>query len=1350
MAILNKVFTNCLNSSDTQIFQYNDLLFVPGSIISQNGNCYRDTQVTSDLVATLSIKSSGFTNCQECLQTTMTGLVVSGCSGGTFMYITIPNTEIPPIGYSILYNSTCWTVVSATTEFINVQSNIPSFEDCETCNLFGTTVERSGGGSTTNPGDPGDPGGGGGGGPYLPNWETTQFVQCCDNSISRWYEIDINSSAWGSIGSQVHYDFTNQVFWKRTNVICNPPYQNCISYGQLYFIYGNSCGNLVQCPTPSPTATPTTTPLQYSYWGSSLLFDATPPSFVDSCGQWNLGGNYYGFKPFNLLGVNDYLYSGQSRDFNVRVQGGTNMVLPLASNNSRTDTKYFRVSNLGRIVSIVNCTPVVFYSYKVAQLQVLNTYFNSAQDACNFQDPLNVWTTIYGLNPIDQLIVGDVLYYTDNFSVPLTSYYWPADTYKPMYAWNSSTNTIVGPKYVVRIAAGGNGAIQSINTCDSLFPPFTPTPTPSPTGCIVPGIVVTCTSYQLFANGNSQVDFQYDRCTNVGIDYGLVISVGAYSNVFVCSSSYPTFISGGPYGISPLLNCNRICIDPTPTPTITQTNTSTPTVTISPTVSPSITPSNTQTGTPPPSGTNYVTPSPTTTPTQTPTQTITNSITPTQTITNTSTVTSTPVITPSNTPSGTRNATTTTTRPLGIEECRVITVEPMGVTCNVINATIPGTLSTAQLIITGGTPPYSTLWDHGINPPQNPILNNLTNGIYSATVTDFFQDYRVKVFCVVTGASITVTSTPTVTPTQTETRTPGSTPSVTTSPTFTPSPTVTSISRLCATFNIVDSNNIQRFEQYQFYYNTQINGTNSWTADTTQNYLTNTGSLILNYQSTPNSTIWYISQVTNPNNIQWPFTIQTYAGINTLPTGQWFFNGNTTYVDSFGRRNQIFGLQITTGLCSVPPLSANITVVDATCPGLFDGSVTITTYGGTPPYSYSLDNTNYTPNNTITNLSNGSFTAYVKDSAGTPQIFSQNFNIGTIYSQPQPTNLSFTRTQFIQGSNNNQSTIIDEFSQYELNLNGLVSGVNLSTFDLNLSIENITKAPGVSNANGTTVTVSWNNQTVFTTGITPSTLWTETSTQPRGNVACSNELVTTQKILVPNRFSSSVPIRIAAFANRGLINSDTVVVTISNKAQITSASTQLNCPTELTNIITLTSSYTVAGPNQVCFPIIGNPSITTTAFRSATQTSSNTYTGSWRVQVTSQATCIQVTSVKSSGMIGSASLRFDCNDQSGSSPFPFTATEVSPGQVSIVSPPNSVSCNNLIPYVNPETFTITYFVTNTCTQCGGTYELSLSVNNTSVFVTQTISMIPGIGSIVIPNVIINSNSNVTIIISCII
>ena len=724
------------------------------------------------------------------------------------------------------------------------------------------------------------------------------------------------------------------------------------------------------------------------------------------------------------------------------------------------------------------------------------------------------------------------------------------------------------------------------------------------------------------------------------------------------------------------------------------------------------------------------------------------------------------MITPSITPSSTRNVTTTTTRPLGIEECRVITVEPMGVTCNVINATIPGTLSTAQLIITGGTPPYSTLWDHGINPPQNQILNNLTNGIYSATVTDFFQDYRVKVFCVVTGASITVTSTPTVTPTQTGTGTPGSTPistpSVTTSPTFTPSPTVTSISLLCATFVIKDSNNVQRYEQYQFNYNTQINGANSWTANTTQNYLTNTGSLILNYQSTPNSTIWYISQVSNTNNVQWPFTIQTIAGRNTLPTGQWFFNGNTTYVDSFRRTNEIISLQVTVGLCSVPPLSAIIAVVDATCPSIFDGSVTITTYGGTPPYLYSLDNINYTPNNTITNLSNGSYTAYVKDSAGTPQIFSQNFNIGTYYSQSQPTNLSFTRTQFIPGSNNNQSTIIDEFSQYELNLNRLANGVSLSTFDLTLLIENITKAPGVSNANGTTVTVSWNNQTVFTTGITPSTLWTETSTQPRGNVACPNQLTTTKKILVPDSSSGSVPIRIVAFANRPLNNSDTVVVTISNKAQISSASTQLNCPTELTNIISLTSSYTVAGPTQNCFPVQGNPSVFETASRSATQTSSSTYTGQWRFRITNAATCIAIVSVTTSSGTGSQNINPNCNRQSSSIPNPWPGGQINVfrGQTLVLEPPNfggGASCQP-IPRTNPDTIRVNYFVWQTnCTNsnspgnfipCSGDYEISLEINSQPIS-TRPIAFVGGNGYAFFTNVIINSSDNVTITIDCV-
>ena len=383
-------------------------------------------------------------------------------------------------------------------------------------------------------------------------------------------------------------------------------------------------------------------------------------------------------------------------------------------------------------------------------------------------------------------------------------------------------------------------------------------------------------------------------------------------------------------------------------------------------------------------------------------------------------------------------------------------------------------------------------------------------------------------------------------------------------------------------------------------------------------------------------------------------------------------------------------------------------------------------------------------------LSNGFYTAYVKDSGITPQIFSQSISIRTTYSQPQPTTLNFTRTQFIPGSNNYQSTIIDEFSQYELNLNRLANGVSLSTFNLNLQIENIIKSPGNGNANGTNVTVSVNNQTVFTTGITSSTLWTETTSQPRGNVACPNELTTTRRILVPDRFGTSLPIRIVPFLNRNLINTDIIVVTILNRAQIRTSSSQTNCPTELTNTITLSSNYVAAGPSQVCFPVVGNPSINETGFRSAAQATSTTYSGNWRVQVAAAATCIQIVNVKTSGMVGSGSLRFDCNNQTGSVPNPFTPTEVSAGQISIVSPPNTVSCGQLIPWTSPETFTINYFVNGSCTLCSGVYELSLSVNNTGVLVSQTISMTPGNGFVTFSNIVINSNSLVTIRIDCII
>ena len=63
MAILTKIFQNCLDDSDTQIFQYNDLLFTPGSVVTYNGFCYKDTQLNSNLVAVFNIVSSGYITC---------------------------------------------------------------------------------------------------------------------------------------------------------------------------------------------------------------------------------------------------------------------------------------------------------------------------------------------------------------------------------------------------------------------------------------------------------------------------------------------------------------------------------------------------------------------------------------------------------------------------------------------------------------------------------------------------------------------------------------------------------------------------------------------------------------------------------------------------------------------------------------------------------------------------------------------------------------------------------------------------------------------------------------------------------------------------------------------------------------------------------------------------------------------------------------------------------------------------------------------------------------------------------------------------------------------------------------
>ena len=102
-------------------------------------------------------------------------------------------------------------------------------------------------------------------------------------------------------------------------------------------------------------------------------------------------------------------------------------------------------------------------------------------------------------------------------------------------------------------------------------------------------------------------------------------------------------------------------------------------------------------------------------------------------------------------------------------ECDPIVIFPMGVECVIVNPTNTRTTDgILSLLITGGTPPYSVLWDNGIS---TPALSNLGVGTYTATVTDSYGDFIIIHSCELTAP----TPPPTPTPEPTPTPLPGST-----------------------------------------------------------------------------------------------------------------------------------------------------------------------------------------------------------------------------------------------------------------------------------------------------------------------------------------------------------------------------------------------------------------------------------------------------------------------------------------------------------------------------------------------------------------------------------------------
>ena len=99
-----------------------------------------------------------------------------------------------------------------------------------------------------------------------------------------------------------------------------------------------------------------------------------------------------------------------------------------------------------------------------------------------------------------------------------------------------------------------------------------------------------------------------------------------------------------------------------------------------------------------------------------------------------------------------------------VNECSPITIFPMGVVCVVTNPSKPrASNGTATLIITGGTPPYNIVWENGNNTVS---IDNLSEGSYSATITDYYGDFIINTTCVLTTQGTTTTTTTSTTTSQ--------------------------------------------------------------------------------------------------------------------------------------------------------------------------------------------------------------------------------------------------------------------------------------------------------------------------------------------------------------------------------------------------------------------------------------------------------------------------------------------------------------------------------------------------------------------------------------------------------
>jgi hypothetical protein len=508
------------------------------------------------------------------------------------------------------------------------------------------------------------------------------------------------------------------------------------------------------------------------------------------------------------------------------------------------------------------------------------------------------------------------------------------------------------------------------------------------------------------------------------------------------------------------------------------------------------------------------TPTPSYTPTLTPTPTRTPSFTPSSTLTPTPTKTIGLTPTPSYT-------TTTTTRAVEQNQCNVITLLPLGVSCETTNpSSVDSADGSITLIITGGTAPYTGItWSNGVTGTTS--LFNLKAGTYGATVVDYYGDFTASTICSVFAPTPTPTTTPT--------------------PTVTPSSTPIPFTGLCVTFTVENYLNYQ----YQFNYNTVVNGKPSWTASTVNNSITTSGgTLNMSYDNTLGQ--WIINGFSST---QW---YPSSSSITSPPLSNWVTNGNSP----------VNTVVVTSGTCpTYTPMVVVPLTNSTTCASSNDGSICISVYNGSGSFVYSIDGGVTTgTTNCFYDLGYGTYSVYVKDvitSATTTQnVTVQNLNINTVV------NLEYTQTAntTLQSTNTSRSTK----QSYSLNTGDIPNGttVNLS---FNLSDVFLLCEPG-DGTNSNSYFVISKNGSPLSISSTSSSSVTFNRTYCFPNI-CNKETLLSS-------------------ASCSLTKTDTLTIDIYNSVSISTISNVQDCPTTVSNDMGVTTSLTYNSTN--CVSLVGS------------------------------------------------------------------------------------------------------------------------------------------------------------------